>query len=321
MQPKNPQLPSINPRQLSKEELRELLIKSGYVPQETVLTDTMEMLSAELPILIEGKRGAGKTALAEYIAQVCNLNLYYFQCMEGLSLGDFLFEWERESQNQYLEQAVRSGEDFNVARGQIWEREFLKIGEILAAFADSAGEYPNILVIDEIDKLPERNEDMLLQILARYYAHIPRLEPNSKIGLPKDAPVPVILLTSNNLRSGVSAPLRSRCLYTFIESATSDEEFNILHAQVKNANTELISQLVRLLLYIRKMPSVSEANKPALREAIGLAKSLTKKGINALSLEVFESHLTHLARSDKDRHSLLAAKYSAVKFALNEYQN
>lgn len=318
MQPRKLNKKSIDPRKLSRLELKDLLVEIGYVPQEMVLTDVVEMLSAELPLLIEGPRGAGKTALAEALAESCNLNLFYFQCMEGLSLGDLLYEWEKEAQNQFIEQAVKSGMSLSEARRQIWTRDFLKIGEILSAFMETSNDLlPNILVIDEVDKLPVANEDMLLQILARFYAHIPRLQPDSKIALPENQPPPIIFLTSNNMRSGISAPMRSRFLFTEVYSPSPLEEMEILKAQVNNANPELLRQIVRMMVKIRSLPNLAPDNKPALREAISLLKSLTKKNISTLSYAVFESHICHFAKTGKDRKSLISAKEQIVKYALH----
>lgn len=318
MQPRKLKTKSIDPRKLSRAELRNLLIEIGYVPQEMVLTDVVEMLSAELPLLVEGPRGAGKTALAEALAESCNLNLFYFQCMEGLGLGDLLYEWEKEAQNQFIEQAVKSGIALSEARRLIWTQDFLKIGEILSAFVEASADYlPNILVIDEVDKLPVANEDMLLQVLSRFYAHIPRLQPDSKLALPENQPPPIVFLTSNNMRSGISAPMRSRFLFTEVYSPSPLEEMEILKAQVNDANPELLGQVVRMMVKIRSLPNISPDNKPALREAISLSKSLTKKNISNLSYAVFESHISHFAKTGKDRKSLLSAKEQIVKYAVN----
>lgn len=314
MTPRNKSLPSINPRDLSKAELYDQLKKAGYVTQQTILRDLFEMLFCRLPLLIEGQRGAGKTALGEYLAKAFNLDLYYLQCVEGLSLGDILYEWEKSLQDQFVQQATKSGISLAESRQKIWTTDFLKIGEVLSAFSNSSTEIPNILIIDEIDKLPSIDEDMLLQVLARNYAQIPRLEPSSLIGLPEGCQPPIVFLTSNNLRSGVSAPLRSRCLYTFIPAPTADEEMAILTAQVENITPHLTYQIVRLLTYLRLHSSIEEANKPALREAIGLARSLVSKNSFELNLPTFTEHLSHLAKSEKDKRSMLQAKDAIIQF-------
>src|SRR5258708_1830489 len=91
------------------EALGELLEKTGYITQARTLGDLAEALFSHKPLLIEGHRGGGKTALAEALAEACNLPLYYIQGMEGLTLDDVLYSWDREGQNQYVEHVLSSG--------------------------------------------------------------------------------------------------------------------------------------------------------------------------------------------------------------------
>src|SRR5262249_72532 len=179
MQPGNPDLPSINPRTLLDESgesaLADLLRATGYVIQELMLRDLGHVLRSSLPWLIEGPRGGGKTALAEALAESCNLPVFYLQGMEGLTLADVLYDWDREAQTQWVRPAIVTGHSFEEARAGQWTREFLKLGEALAAYEYAANEQSvPILICDEFDKVNERIEDTLLQLFARGYAHIPR---------------------------------------------------------------------------------------------------------------------------------------------------
>jgi MoxR-like ATPase len=51
----------------------------AYVIQRRMLADLKHVLLSGKPWLIEGPRGGGKTALAEAIAQACNLPCFYLQ--------------------------------------------------------------------------------------------------------------------------------------------------------------------------------------------------------------------------------------------------
>ena len=111
------------------------------------------MLRSGLPWLIEGPRGGGKTALAEALAIACNLPVFYLQGMEGPTLADVLYDWDREGQTQGVRQAVAAGSSFLEARAGQWTREFLKLGEALAAYEWAANnEVVPILICDEFDK-------------------------------------------------------------------------------------------------------------------------------------------------------------------------
>jgi MoxR-like ATPase len=108
----DPTLPTINPRLLLDEEgdiaLADLLRGTGYVIQQPMLRDMAHVLKSCLPWLIEGPRGGGKTALAEALADACNLPIYYLQGMEGLNLADVLYDWDREGQTQWVRQAIET---------------------------------------------------------------------------------------------------------------------------------------------------------------------------------------------------------------------
>ena len=170
-------------------------------------------------------------------------------------------------------------------------------------------------MIDEIDKLSETAEDMLLGLLGRGFAHIPRLQPTSIVGRPVAQPYPIVILTSNNMRSGVSGPLRSRCLFTFIAPPTPAEEVAILKANCPLAPDQLLAQVVKLLSYIRLMPNIAERNKPGLRESIALLGGLHRAAALELKEPVITRFLTYLGKQESDRNSLLAARAALAQTA------
>src|SRR5215510_15645336 len=155
---KNLSKPSIDPREVIESEgvnsLAELLAGAGYVIQRRALIDLAHALRSRKPLLIEGPRGGGKTALAEALAAGCNLSSFYLQGMEGLTLADVLYDWDREGQTQMVRQELAAGTKLREAQDKQWSREFLILGEALGAFeyAGARDDTP-ILIIDEADKL------------------------------------------------------------------------------------------------------------------------------------------------------------------------
>ena len=152
-----------------------MLAGAGYVIQRRALIDLAHALRSRKPLLIEGPRGGGKTALAESLAQGCNLTSFYLQGMDDLTMADVLYSWDREAQTQMVRQELAAGTALRDAQAKQFSREYLILGEALAAF-DYADMYfdPPVLIIDEADKLTEKIEDMLLQLLGRGCAHVPR---------------------------------------------------------------------------------------------------------------------------------------------------
>src|ERR1700674_1984448 len=113
MNPMTSDLPNLSPRGILKKEgpqgLARLLAETGYMVQERVLGDMVQAIKSGMPHLIEGPRGAGKTALAEALAEACNLPVFYLQGMEGLELEDVLYSWDRDGQSEFIKQALVSG--------------------------------------------------------------------------------------------------------------------------------------------------------------------------------------------------------------------
>jgi MoxR-like ATPase len=304
MQPNAPHLPAINPRALltesGEEALADLLRGTGYVIQRAMLRDLAHALRSCLPWLIEGPRGGGKTALAEALAAACNLPVYYLQGMEGLTLADVLYDWDREGQTQWVRQAMAAGLSFADGRAGQWSREFLKLGEALAAYEHAArDEVVPILICDEFDKMSEKLEDMLLQLFARGYAHVPRL---GEIGVQDQSRWPVVILLSNDQRHDLSAPMRSRCLYSWLPPPTPREEVRILQARCPQAARPLLVKMVKLINGIRSLPGIID--KPGLRESIALLRALVVAGHTDLNVDRLEQHLCFLAKRHLDLENL-----------------
>ena len=179
MNPMKSDLQSLNPREVLKKEgpegVARLLGATGYMVQERVLGDMVQAIKSGMPHLIEGPRGAGKTALAEALAEACNLPVFYLQGMEGLELEDVLYSWDRDGQSEFVRQALSTGVELKAARVEQWSRDYLIFGEALGAyeFAGRENVVP-LLIVDEMDKLKDRIEDMLLQLFGRGYSHVPR---------------------------------------------------------------------------------------------------------------------------------------------------
>src|SRR5262245_32366561 len=304
MVPHNHNLPSIDPRLLIEsdgpEALGDLIAQTGYVIQLRMLTDLKHVLRSGKPWLIEGPRGGGKTALAEALAQACNLPCFYLQGMQGLSLDDVLYSWDREGQNQWVRQATATGKSLAEARREQWSREYLVLGEALGAFDLAAHcNITPVLIIDEADKLQEHIEDMLLQLLGRGWAHVPRF---GDIGIRDTGKWPVVILLSNDIRHDLSPPLRSRCVYSWLEPPTPWEEVRILRARVPVASPQLLANIVKIINCIRGIGGVTD--KPGLSESIDLLTALSKYEPVRWSAELIDEHICFLGKRNKDRANL-----------------
>jgi len=238
------------------------------------------------------------------LAEGCNLASFYLQGMDELSISDVLYSWDRESQTQMVRQELAAGASLREAQTKQFSRDYLILGEALAAFDYAAThDDPPVFILDEADKLTEKIEDMLLQLLGRGWAHVPRF---GEIGVRDRARWPIVVLLSNDIRHDLSAPLRSRCLYTWLSPPTPREEARILRARVPQSSPDLVRGVVRLIDCIRRdLPAVRD--KPGLRESIDLLEALTRDGVEALTADVIDEHLCFLAKRHKELLNLRQA--------------
>jgi MoxR-like ATPase len=195
---------------------------------------------------------------------------------------------------------VATGRSFEEARAGQWTREFLILGEALAAYERAAqGDVIPVLICDEFDKVSEKIEDMLLQLFARGYAHIPRF---GEIGVRDQTRWPVVILLSNDQRHDLSAPMRSRCLYSWLPPPTPREEARILQTRCPQSPRLLLVKMVKLINAIRSLPGIID--KPGLRESITLLRALVETGHADLHAETLEQHLCFLAKRRLDLENL-----------------
>jgi MoxR-like ATPase len=190
----------------------------------------------------------------------------------------------------------------------VWTEEFFERGEFLDAFAYATeavqrNEPPPVLIVDEVEKLELKIQNLLLQPLARGWGNVPKL--SGVIGVREREHRPIVMLTSNNLKM-LTEPLRSRCFVTWMDLATAEEEVRILRARVPEAGPYLIASAVKITQLIKwDMPQVRD--KPGLRESIDLITALTEDGVTLLTENVIAEYLACLGKEQKELLNLRKA--------------
>jgi MoxR-like ATPase len=104
--------------------------------------------------------------------------------------------------------------DWQSAQASLKGRDFFRAGPLMRALEC---ERPCVLLIDELDKVDEGFEAMLLEILSAWQLSIP------EFGTVEAKSIPFVVLTSNEERR-LGDPIRRRSLYVRVEHPTPARE-------------------------------------------------------------------------------------------------
>ena len=158
-------------------------------------------------------------------------------------------------------------------------------------------EKPCVLLVDELDKVDQAFEAMLLEILSAWQVTVP------KLGTVRANPkaIPFVVLSSNEERR-LGDPLRRRCFYLRFEYPTVEREAEILAVRSEGQSEELRAQLAGLAQALRGW---NMEKPPSIAEMLDLAKALEILGVEEISSEQRDVLLPLLAKTQADRKRLL----------------
>lgn len=209
------------------------------------------------PILLEGPAGAGKTELAMSIVRAKGLHIERMQCYEGISAEQVLGTFDEALRDLYCRIYVKPDstgfEDWQEHKRRLVSREFYRPGPVLRAFES---EQRCLLLIDEIDKVGEEVESMLLEALSAWTIS------TGEFGTIEARTKPFVILTSNAIRD-LGHALRRRCLFVQVQHPTAEQEAHIVGLKSPSLSSEtrlFIAALAKVLRSQKweKAPSVSE---------------------------------------------------------------
>jgi len=78
------------------------LASTGYLADDDVATAAFLALKMHRPLFCEGEPGTGKTALAQALATVLDVELIRLQCHEGIDASQALYDWDFPRQLLHL---------------------------------------------------------------------------------------------------------------------------------------------------------------------------------------------------------------------------
>lgn len=278
----------------SAAELACKLHAARYIVDPVTLSVVYLAAQMRKPLLIEGPPGCGKTELAYAVAEAASTPVERLQCYAGITEDKAIGRFDEALQKLFLEtQGENLTKDWNGIRQRLHTLDFFAEGPLLRSLHHR--EHPCVLLIDEIDKVDQGFEALLLEVLSAWQITVP------KLGTITATTVPFVVLSSNEERR-LGDPLRRRCFYLRFDYPTVERETEILTTRSRTESPRLRGQLAGLAHALRGW---NMEKPPSIAEMLDLAQALEILGAEEISHEQRDLLLPLLAKTDGDRKRLM----------------
>jgi MoxR-like ATPase len=268
------------------------LMATGYLIDP--VTTKVVYLAARLqkPLLLEGPPGSGKTELAFSVAEAARTHVERLQCYRGVTADKAIGRFDESLQRLYMEFSRDQHESWETVQSNLKGRDFFRPGPLMRALEC---ERPCVLLVDELDKVDEAFEAMLLEALSAWTLSIPEL------GTISARSIPLVVLTSNQERR-LGDPIRRRSLYVRVEHPTPEREAEIIASRTPGAGATFHREMAGIA---RSFRNYSLEKPPSVSEMIDFAKALELLGTDHVTEEHRDILLPFFAKTQADRRRLL----------------
>jgi MoxR-like ATPase len=273
-------------------ELAGQLKRVQYVIADELLPIIYLAMRLGKPLLVEGPPGSGKTELACAVAKAAGRVIERVQCYSGIDEEKAIGRFDDALQKLFLEAIKRSErQDWQGICAELHTLSFFTQGPLLRSLL-----YENscVLLVDEIDKVDQAFEALLLEMFSEWQISIP------KLGTIKAKSIPFVVLTSNEQRR-IGDPLRRRALYIRFEHPTIQREREILSLRT-NQSTIIRQQIAGLA---RALRGWSLEKPPSIAEMLDLARAIDILGFTEIHADHRDVLLPLIAKTESDRQRIL----------------
>lgn len=213
-------------------------------------------MALEMPLLLKGEPGTGKTMLAHAIAESLEMPLIVLNVKSSMKLVDALYQYDTLTRLNDSRFGDSSRDVSNI-------EDYIRMGKIGQAFT---AESKTVLLIDEIDKADSDFQDDMLDVLDQMEFDIIEIDKTIRANHR-----PVIIITSN-AKKDLSDPFLGRCNFHHIAFPEPDLMRKIVRVHFPDLDKTLIENTVTSFYRLRQFEAIEK--RPATRELINWIRAL-----------------------------------------------
>jgi MoxR-like ATPase len=213
-------------------------------------------IKLEMPLLIKGEPGTGKTLLAHAIAENLGVPLIILNVKSSMKAIDALYQYDTLTRLNDSRFGDSHRDVSNI-------ENYIKMGKIGQAFV-SKGKV--VLLIDEIDKADTDFQDDLLDVLDQMSFDIIEIDKTIQA-----KHRPIIIITSN-AKKDLSDPFLGRCVFHHIAFPDPEMMNKIVYAHFADLDKKISEACIETFYRLRNIRGVEK--KPATRELINWIRIL-----------------------------------------------
>ena len=235
---------------------KEFVGASKYVLDDELARIVNISMALEMPLLLKGEPGTGKTMLAHAIAEAFGMRLIVLNVKSSMKLIDALYQYDTLTRLNDSRFGDSKRDVSNI-------EEYIRMGKIGQSFGSDERV---VLLIDEIDKADTDFQDDMLDVLDQMEFDIIEIDKTIKT-----KHRPVIIITSN-AKKDLSDPFLGRCNFHHIAFPEPDMMRKIVHVHFTDIDKELLDSAIKTFYRLREIRGIEK--KPATRELINWIRAL-----------------------------------------------
>jgi len=229
---------------------------SRYVLDAELAKIVNVSMALEMPLLLKGEPGTGKTMLAYAIAENMRMPLIVLNVKSSMKLVEALYQYDTLTRLNDSRFGDSTRDVANIS-------EYIRMGKIGQAFV---ADERVVLLIDEIDKADSDFQDDMLDVLDQMQFDI--IEIDRTVTARQR---PVVIITSN-AKKDLSDPFLGRCNFHHIAFPDQEMMRRIVAVHFPDLSDDIAQACINSFYRLRRIEGVEK--KPATRELINWIRAL-----------------------------------------------